>query len=156
MPCNTSTNEVSAHCLMPTSVMLSEVTCTTRFFAMHACLSTGSCNLGISCCLSVAIWEPHARLRCLVLPDTAQQQLVAPFGHAHSGCNVTLIISRFVTVNSDADGSIKVAMTAFREWLCITAPAPLSSYACRKQLRNVGHVQNLRKRCQSRQQYAPP
>ena len=44
---------------------------------------------------------------------------------------ITLIISRWVTLNSVAFSSIRVAMTAFREWLWRTAPAPLSSYACR-------------------------
>ena len=42
----------------------------------------------------------------------------------------TLIISRWVTLNSFASSLIRVAMTAFREWLCRTAPAPLNSYAC--------------------------
>jgi hypothetical protein len=42
-----------------------------------------------------------------------------------------LIISRCVTVNSVAWGSSIVASTALRLWLCITAPAPRSSYACR-------------------------
>jgi hypothetical protein len=51
--------------------------------------------------------------------------------HWQCGELLTLIISRCVTLNSEDCGSSMVAMTACSEWLCITAPAPRSSYACR-------------------------
>lgn len=51
-----------------------------------------------------------------------------PFGNVlESNRILTLTISRLVTENCEATGSIKVAMTALSEWLCMTAPAPLSS-----------------------------
>ena len=56
-------------------------------------------------------------------------QLVRMQGHCRKG-TVTFIISKWVTLNSGADSSNRVARTAFMEWLCKTAPAPRSSYAC--------------------------
>lgn len=43
-----------------------------------------------------------------------------------------MIISICVILNSVASGSSRVAIIEEMEWLCSTAPAPLSSYACRR------------------------
>lgn len=47
-----------------------------------------------------------------------------------AGAALTFTISSCVTWNSEARSSSIVAMTAFVEWLCNTAPAPLSWNAC--------------------------